>query len=124
MIPQPVHDLRKRLEVGFIGARYGRLEVVHDDRQTEGVGIVIVVQVPARGDPTPRGFLACAAGCGVIGLHRCAAKIAEYARLDPSSAAYSLYADARRFRSPGRPMRLSRIGRDNRNQARRSTELH
>jgi len=28
--------------VGFISAHYGRLEVVHQDRQTEGDGIVVV----------------------------------------------------------------------------------
>jgi hypothetical protein len=45
---QPVEDRRERREVGFIGARYGRLEVVHHDRQAEGLGLVIVVRVPAR----------------------------------------------------------------------------
>jgi len=51
-----MHDLRKRLQVGFIGVRYGRLEVVHHDRQAEGLGLVIIVQVPAGKRSTPRGF--------------------------------------------------------------------
>src|SRR5215831_17581324 len=36
-MPQPEKDLRECLEVGFIGTRYGRLEVVHDDRFAEGI---------------------------------------------------------------------------------------
>jgi hypothetical protein len=45
MMPQPEHDLRECFEVSFIGMRYGRLEVVHDDRLAEGN-----VHVPARSD--------------------------------------------------------------------------
>jgi hypothetical protein len=55
-MPQPVLDLRECPEVGFIGVRYGRLEVVHHHRQAEGLGLVIVVQVPAGSDPRLKGF--------------------------------------------------------------------
>jgi hypothetical protein len=53
MMPQPVEDLREGLKVGSIGVRYGRLEVVHDDRLTKR----IVVHVPALSDPRLKGIV-------------------------------------------------------------------
>jgi hypothetical protein len=55
MMLQPVEDCRKRREVSFIGARYGPL-VIHEQRQAEGVRLVIVIDVPASSDPRLQGF--------------------------------------------------------------------
>jgi hypothetical protein len=43
--------------------------------------------VPARGDPRLKGFVRVPRDAAVIGFHRRAATIAEYASVDPSSAA-------------------------------------
>ena len=53
---QPVHDLRQRLELCLIRVRYCRREVVHHERLAEGIRFVIVVHLPARGDPRLQGF--------------------------------------------------------------------
>jgi len=70
MMPQPEQDLRERLEVGFICVRYGRLEVVHDDRLAEGI-----VYVPARSDPRLQDFERMRRDAAVIEFHRRAAMI-------------------------------------------------
>jgi hypothetical protein len=80
MMPQPQQDLRECLDAGFICVRYGRLEVVHHDRQAEGLGLVIVVQVPAGSDPRLKSFERVPRDAAVIGFHRRAAMIAEYVR--------------------------------------------
>jgi len=45
MMPQPVEDLRVCFKVGFICVRYGRLEVVHDDRLAEGIVVHVAAQM-------------------------------------------------------------------------------
>jgi hypothetical protein len=55
------------------------------DRQAEGIGIVIVVQVPACSDPHLEGFERVPRDAAVIGFHRRAAMIAEPRRGSPTT---------------------------------------
>jgi hypothetical protein len=79
MVHQPIDDRRKCSEVGFIGARYSSLEVIHEDRQNEGLSLVIVVDVPARGDPRLEGFDRLARDASVIGCNRVSCRAAMIA---------------------------------------------
>jgi hypothetical protein len=47
-----VHDLRKRLQVRFIRIRYGRLEVVHHDRQSPPLRVGPWFMSTSTGQPT------------------------------------------------------------------------